>query len=112
MTVVILLQYPEHGFYGLVDKILLFKHNMESDNLLSLISSADEVNEGCLIEIVLSGKSCHITTKSSQLQILTRCTHIISVYGLLLHAFCNTVTSLIQDIFVCQTTFACMCNRH
>ena len=112
MTVVILLQYPEHGFYGLVDKILLFKHNMESDNLLSLISSADEVNEGCLIEIVLSGKSCLLLLSLANCKFSQDVLIFIYVYGLLLPAFCNTVTSLIQDIFVCQTTFACMCNRH
>ncbi|XP_067942274.1 serine/threonine-protein kinase D3-like [Watersipora subatra] len=49
--------FPEHGFYGLVDKILLFKHDMDSPNILTVINSAEEVNEGCLIEIILSAKA-------------------------------------------------------
>lgn len=48
-------QFPEHGFYGLVDKILLFKHDMSSANLLNVITSEDDVSEGCLIEVILSG---------------------------------------------------------
>ncbi len=51
------LQFPEHGFYGLQDKILLFRHNQGDANILRLIASAAEVHEGALIEVVLSGKS-------------------------------------------------------
>lgn len=50
------LQFPEHGFYGLQDKILLFRHNQSDANVLKLISTANEVQEGTLIEVVLSGK--------------------------------------------------------
>ncbi|KAM9722223.1 serine/threonine-protein kinase D3 isoform 3-T4 [Dama dama] len=36
------------------DKILLFRHDMNSENILQLITSADEIHEGDLVEVVLS----------------------------------------------------------
>lgn len=38
------------------DKILLFRHDMNSENILQLITSADDIHEGDLVEVVLSGK--------------------------------------------------------
>nr|KAF6430110.1 protein kinase D3 [Molossus molossus] len=47
-------KFPECGFFGMYDKILLFRHDMNSENILQLITSADEIHEGDLIEVVLS----------------------------------------------------------
>lgn len=49
-------QFPECGFYGLYDKILLFKHDPASANLLQLVRSAGDIQEGDLVEVVLSGE--------------------------------------------------------
>lgn len=49
-------QFPECGFYGLYDKILLFKHDPTSANLLQLVRSAGDIQEGDLVEVVLSGE--------------------------------------------------------
>lgn len=49
-------KFPECGFFGMYDKILLFRHDMNSENILQLITSADEIHEGDLVEVVLSGK--------------------------------------------------------
>lgn len=38
------------------DKILLFRHDLSSDNILQRLTSAEEIQEGDLIEVVLSGK--------------------------------------------------------
>ncbi|GAB5569899.1 serine/threonine-protein kinase D3 [Prionailurus iriomotensis] len=46
--------FPECGFFGMYDKILLFRHDMNSENILQLITSADEIHEGDLVEVVLS----------------------------------------------------------
>ena len=51
------LQFPEHGFYGLQNRILLFKHDQSDGNILKLINTATDVSEGTLIEVVLSGKT-------------------------------------------------------
>ena len=48
-------QFPESGFYGLQDKILLFRHDQADSNVLKLITSEAEVKEGTLVELVLSG---------------------------------------------------------
>lgn len=48
-------QFPEHGFYSLVDKFLLFRHDNTSSNILQIVTSPADVKEGCLIEVVLSG---------------------------------------------------------
>ncbi|XP_011359730.1 serine/threonine-protein kinase D3 [Pteropus vampyrus] len=47
-------KFPECGFFGMYDKILLFRHDMNSENILQLITSADEIREGDLVEVVLS----------------------------------------------------------
>uniref|UniRef100_A0A8C4PJQ4 protein kinase C n=1 Tax=Equus asinus TaxID=9793 RepID=A0A8C4PJQ4_EQUAS len=47
-------KFPECGFFGMYDKILLFRHDMSSENILQLITSADEIHEGDLVEVVLS----------------------------------------------------------
>lgn len=37
------------------DKILLFRHDLNSDNILQRLTSAEEIHEGDLVEVVLSG---------------------------------------------------------
>lgn len=48
-------QFPECGFYGLYDKILLFRHDSATENILQLVKSATDIQEGDLVEVVLSG---------------------------------------------------------
>lgn len=50
-------KYPEHGFYGIADKIMLFRHDVTSPNVLQIVSDPGEVKEGCLVEVVLSAKA-------------------------------------------------------
>lgn len=37
------------------DKILLFRHDQASENVLQLLRSASQIQEGDLVEVVLSG---------------------------------------------------------
>lgn len=39
------------------EKILLFRHDQTSENLLQLLRSASQIQEGDLVEAVLSGES-------------------------------------------------------
>jgi len=52
-------QYPEHGFYQLQDRIILFLHDASNPNILRLIdgitTTADNIRENSVIEVVLSG---------------------------------------------------------
>lgn len=57
LYVLICLQFPECGFFGMYDKIMLFRHDLNSDNILQRLTSADNIHEGDLIEVVLSGES-------------------------------------------------------
>uniref|UniRef100_A0A8C1X0Z9 protein kinase C n=1 Tax=Cyprinus carpio TaxID=7962 RepID=A0A8C1X0Z9_CYPCA len=50
-------QFPECGFYGIYDKIILFKHDTSSSNILQLVKAVSDIQEGDLVEVVLSGKS-------------------------------------------------------
>ncbi|XP_025106047.1 serine/threonine-protein kinase D1-like isoform X2 [Pomacea canaliculata] len=50
-------KFPEHRFYNLVDKILLFKHDAFDPNILQIISNLVEIKEGCLVEVVLSAQA-------------------------------------------------------
>ncbi|XP_061099188.1 serine/threonine-protein kinase D3 isoform X2 [Conger conger] len=47
-------KFPECGFFGMYDKILLFRHDLSSENILQLLTSAEDIHEGDLIEVVLS----------------------------------------------------------
>uniref|UniRef100_A0A3B3Y470 Serine/threonine-protein kinase n=1 Tax=Poecilia mexicana TaxID=48701 RepID=A0A3B3Y470_9TELE len=48
---------PECGFYGMYEKILLFRHDQTSDNLLQLLRSASQIQEGDLVEAILSASA-------------------------------------------------------
>ncbi|KTG32307.1 hypothetical protein cypCar_00029537 [Cyprinus carpio] len=50
-------RFPECGFFGLYDKILLFRHDLNSDNILQRLTSAEDIHEGDLIEVVLSAQA-------------------------------------------------------
>ncbi|XP_026860613.2 serine/threonine-protein kinase D3 isoform X2 [Electrophorus electricus] len=49
--------FPECGFFGMYDKILLFRHDLNSDNILQRLTSAEDIHEGDLIEVVLSAQA-------------------------------------------------------
>ncbi|XP_043962913.1 serine/threonine-protein kinase D3-like isoform X2 [Gambusia affinis] len=47
-------KFPECGFFGIYDKILLFRHDPTSSNILQRLATADEIQEGDLVEAVVS----------------------------------------------------------
>lgn len=51
------LQIPECVFYGMYEKILLFRHDQSSENVLQLLRSASQIQEGDVVEAVLSGET-------------------------------------------------------
>ena len=53
---VFVLQFPEHRFYNLVDKILLFRHDPFDPNVLQILSNPADIKDNCLVEVVLSGQ--------------------------------------------------------
>lgn len=49
-------QFPECGFLRMHDKILLFRHDMNSENILQRVTAAEDIREGDLVEVVVSGQ--------------------------------------------------------
>ncbi|XP_076313732.1 serine/threonine-protein kinase D3-like isoform X2 [Tachypleus tridentatus] len=47
-------KFPEHGFVHLSDRLLLFRHDYNSGNMLLPISAASDVTENTVVETVLS----------------------------------------------------------
>ncbi|XP_034323160.1 serine/threonine-protein kinase D3 isoform X3 [Magallana gigas] len=74
-------KFPEHGFYSLVDKFLLFRHDNTSSNILQIVTSPADVKEGCLIEVVLSAQ---ITMEDLQVK-----RHNLSIHSYKSPHFCD-----------------------
>nr|XP_057937769.1 serine/threonine-protein kinase D3-like isoform X2 [Doryrhamphus excisus] len=74
-------KFPECGFFGMQDKILLFRHNLNSDNILQRVTSAQEIQEGDLVEVVLSAV---VTAEDFQIR-----PHALYVHSYKAPAFCD-----------------------
>nr|XP_020644113.1 serine/threonine-protein kinase D1 isoform X1 [Pogona vitticeps] len=75
------LKFPECGFYGLYDKILLFRHDPTTENILQLVKSATDIQEGDLVEVVLSASA---TFEDFQIR-----PHALFVHSYRAPAFCD-----------------------
>uniref|UniRef100_A0A8C7T0B4 protein kinase C n=1 Tax=Oncorhynchus mykiss TaxID=8022 RepID=A0A8C7T0B4_ONCMY len=74
-------KFPECGFFGMYDKILLFRHDLTSENILQRLSSAEDIHEGDLIEVVLSALA---TVEDFQIR-----PHALYVHSYKAPAFCD-----------------------
>uniref|UniRef100_A0A8C5WL42 Serine/threonine-protein kinase n=1 Tax=Leptobrachium leishanense TaxID=445787 RepID=A0A8C5WL42_9ANUR len=74
-------KFPECGFYGMYDKILLFRHDPNSENILQLVKSESDIQEGDLIEVVLSASA---TFEDFQIR-----PHALYVHSYRAPAFCD-----------------------
>ncbi|XP_041827267.1 serine/threonine-protein kinase D1 isoform X2 [Melanotaenia boesemani] len=72
---------PECGFYGMYEKILLFRHDQTSDNILQLLHSASQIQEGDLVEAILSASA---TVEDFQIR-----PHSLFVHSYRAPAFCD-----------------------
>ena len=54
-AVLCVMQFPDHGLNRLNERLILFKHEYHSENMLLPINVASDVTEGALVEIVVSG---------------------------------------------------------
>ncbi|XP_077065069.1 serine/threonine-protein kinase D2 [Siphateles boraxobius] len=74
-------KFPECGFYGIYDKILLFKHDTSSNNILQLVKAVSDIQEGDLVEVVLSAAA---TFEDFQIR-----PHALNVHSYRAPAFCD-----------------------
>ena len=58
-------QYPDHGLNRLTERLILFRHDYNSQNMLLPINAASDVTDGALIEIIVSGIYLFITINHS-----------------------------------------------
>uniref|UniRef100_A0A3B4E8J2 Serine/threonine-protein kinase n=1 Tax=Pygocentrus nattereri TaxID=42514 RepID=A0A3B4E8J2_PYGNA len=72
---------PKCGFYGMYDKILLFRHDPTSENILQLVKCASDIMEGDLVEVVLSASA---TVEDFQIR-----PHALFVHSYRAPAFCD-----------------------
>ncbi|CAH1164122.1 unnamed protein product [Phaedon cochleariae] len=77
---------PDHGVNKLEDRLLLFRHAYNSNNILQLINSASEITDETLIEIVLTGK---VMTECSGPDITIVRPHALSVHSYKTPTFCD-----------------------
>ncbi|KAJ8384423.1 hypothetical protein AAFF_G00205560 [Aldrovandia affinis] len=74
-------RFPECGFCGVYDKILLFKHDSGTNNILQMVQSSADIQEGDLIEVVLSAAA---TLEDVQIR-----PHALKVHSYRAPAFCD-----------------------
>ncbi|XP_030632342.1 serine/threonine-protein kinase D2 isoform X2 [Chanos chanos] len=74
-------KFPECGFYGIYDKILLFKHDTGTNNILQLVKATSDIQEGDLVEVVLSAAA---TFEDFQIR-----PHALNVHSYRAPAFCD-----------------------
>nr|XP_023021930.1 serine/threonine-protein kinase D3 [Leptinotarsa decemlineata]XP_023021931.1 serine/threonine-protein kinase D3 [Leptinotarsa decemlineata] len=77
---------PDHGVNKLEDRLLLFRHVYNSNNILQLINSASDITDETLIEIVLTGK---VLTDSLVSEITVVRPHALSVHSYKTPTFCD-----------------------
>ncbi|KAM5138402.1 serine/threonine-protein kinase D1-like [Mantella aurantiaca] len=97
-------KYPEYGFLGVSEKIQLFRHNLNSENVLERLLPINSVTEGDLIEVILPA--------SVSLDFSIR-PHILLVHSYKSPAFCDycgeMLFGLVRQGLKCQ---GCGLNYH
>ncbi|CAG2105773.1 unnamed protein product [Medioppia subpectinata] len=74
-------QYPDHGLNRLTERLMLFKHDYNSQNMLLPVNAASDVTDGALIEIIVSGNN-----PSDSVQIRP---HYLGVHSYKAPTFCD-----------------------
>ncbi|CAL1292971.1 unnamed protein product [Larinioides sclopetarius] len=74
-------KFPEHNLNRLTERLILFRHDYNTTNILHPINVASEVSEGTLVEIVVSGKD-----PSEDIQIMP---HALTVHSYKTPTFCD-----------------------
>ncbi|KAI1295433.1 Serine/threonine-protein kinase D1 [Halotydeus destructor] len=74
-------KFPDHGLNRLSERLILFKHDYQSQNILLPINAASDVNEGALVEVVVSGNN-----PSDEIQIRP---HSLQIHSYKVPTFCD-----------------------
>lgn len=63
MNAILLFQVPDNGVNHLSDRLLLFRHDYNSNNILQMINSPSEITDETLVEIVLTANRKFVTLR-------------------------------------------------
>ncbi|XP_017771650.1 PREDICTED: serine/threonine-protein kinase D3 [Nicrophorus vespilloides] len=77
---------PDHGINHLSDRILLFRHEYNSHNILQVLNAITDIGDETLVEIVLTGKT---PSASSIPDITIVRPHALSVHSYKTPTFCD-----------------------
>lgn len=77
---------PDHGINRIEDRILLFRHEYNTNNILQFVNSASDVVDESLIEIVLTGKVPILNSNSDSVKVRP---HALSVHSYKTPTFCD-----------------------
>ncbi|KAK9876177.1 hypothetical protein WA026_011295 [Henosepilachna vigintioctopunctata] len=77
---------PDHGINKIEDRILLFRHEYNTNNILQFVNSASDIVDESLIEIVLTGK---VLSSNSNFDLLKVKPHALSVHSYKTPTFCD-----------------------
>lgn len=74
-------KFPECGFWGMTEKILLFRHDLSSENILQRVTRTEQIQQGDLLEAVLSAQ---VTAEDFQIR-----PHSLFVHSYRAPTFCD-----------------------
>ncbi|KAL3287930.1 hypothetical protein HHI36_002386 [Cryptolaemus montrouzieri] len=77
---------PDHGINRIEDRILLFRHEYNTNNILQFVNSASDIVDESLIEIVLTGK---VQFSNSNPELVKIKPHALSVHSYKVPTFCD-----------------------
>uniref|UniRef100_A0A3P9BTG2 Phorbol-ester/DAG-type domain-containing protein n=1 Tax=Maylandia zebra TaxID=106582 RepID=A0A3P9BTG2_9CICH len=86
------------------EKILLFRHDPTSDNVLQLLRSASQIQEGDLVEAILSASA---TVEDFQIR-----PHCLFVHSYRAPAFCDHCGKCCGDLYTLSYSPGCGLNYH
>ncbi|KAK9759319.1 Protein kinase domain [Popillia japonica] len=75
---------PDHGINKIHDRLLLFRHDYTSNNILQFINSASDITDETLVEIVLTGK---VSPTAADVTIIRP--HALIVHSYKVPTFCD-----------------------
>ena len=93
-------KFPEHGMSGLVDRLILFRHDYSSTNILQLVSSASDIYDGCIVEVVISSQPLG-STASIQVR-----PHSLALHSYKTPTFCDWCGEMLFGMFKQVTTIS------
>jgi len=81
-------KFPDHGINHLTERILLFRHEYNSNNILQVVNATTDITDETLVEIVLTSKSAPITTSNIPDVTIVK-PHALSVHSYKTPTFCD-----------------------